>query len=54
MKKAIMLLPPRSRDRIYAPEQIDRICGLVDLTDCAELVGDQGRCARSLRTPKSS
>ena len=42
MKKAVMLLPPRSRGRIYAPEQIDRICGLVDLTDCAELVGDQG------------
>ncbi len=40
MKKAVMLLPAWSRDRIYAPEQIEQIGELVDLTDCAGLAGD--------------
>jgi phosphoglycerate dehydrogenase-like enzyme len=37
-KKAILLLPAWSRDRIYGPDGIAEISQLVDLTDCAELL----------------
>ncbi|MFW5923668.1 MAG: hydroxyacid dehydrogenase [Planctomycetota bacterium] len=40
MKKAILLLPPGNRDRIYGEEQIEALNELVDLTDCCEDVGD--------------
>ncbi len=40
MKKAILLLPAWSRDRIYPPEAITEIKGLVDLTDCSDHAAD--------------
>jgi phosphoglycerate dehydrogenase-like enzyme len=40
MKRAMLLLPPSSRDRIYSPEAISRIKQLVLLGDCADLVGN--------------
>jgi phosphoglycerate dehydrogenase-like enzyme len=40
MRKAILLLPPWSRDRIYSPEAIAEISRLVALTDCGDSVGD--------------
>lgn len=39
MTKAILLLPEWSRDRIYTAEAVAEIEGLVELTDCAAMVG---------------
>ncbi len=39
MKKAMMLLPPENRDRIYSAEVMSEIRKLTELTDCCELVG---------------
>jgi len=40
MRKAMMLLPPSSRDRIYSPEVMSQIKRLVELADCCDSVGD--------------
>jgi phosphoglycerate dehydrogenase-like enzyme len=37
-RKAVLLLPAWSRDRIYGPEAVAEMSQLVDLTDCAELL----------------
>jgi len=38
MKRAVMLLPPENRDRIYSAEVMSEIRKLTELTDCCELV----------------
>jgi phosphoglycerate dehydrogenase-like enzyme len=40
MKKAVLLLTPASRDRIYTAEALAEIGGLIDLTDCTDSVDD--------------
>jgi len=40
MKRAMFLLPRESRIQIYSPEVVSQIEGLVELTDCSDLVGD--------------
>jgi len=39
MKRALLLLPPDSRDQIYSQEAISEIESLVELTDCSDRVG---------------
>jgi len=40
MKKAILLLPEGSRERIYGQAHVEALRNLVDLEDCGSLVGD--------------
>ncbi len=37
-RKAVLVLPAWSRDRIYGPEAIGEISQLVDLTDCSDML----------------